>query len=126
MRALKWKPLLAVLPFVALLVLSVALPSARSSAAMMSTATNFTVTCATTATTIGSSQDGYHAIYCQNNSATSVFLGGSSVTTATAPCISTTAGTCAKPDFSWDVDRTATPSCIVASGTVTLKCIAGK
>jgi hypothetical protein len=93
----------------------------------LQTATSFTVSCGTSATTItGTGIDGYNSLYCQNMSSTSVFLGGSGVTTSNAPCISTTSGTCAKPDFSWDVSRSAAPSCIVASGTVTLKCIAGK
>lgn len=108
------------------LILVVAFFAFAALAAPLSTATQFTVACATTETIIGSTQDGYASIYCQNMSSTSVFLGGVGVTTANAPCISTTAATCAKPDFSWDVTRSAAPKCIVASGTVTLKCIAGK
>ena len=107
-------------------VVAVALYAFAALAIPLQTATNFTVTCANTATAIGSTLDGFAAIYCQNMSSTSVFLGGSNVTTSNAPCISTTAATCSKSDFSWDINKGGAPSCIVASGTVTLKCIAGK
>ncbi len=108
-------------PLIALLLTAAALAGNA-----LQTATNFVITCATTPTPIASPDGGFNGFYCQNMSATSVFLGGSAVTTTTAPCISTTSGTCAKPDFSWDVSQGATPSCVVASGTVALKCISGK
>lgn len=94
----------------------------------LSSATNFTVACDTTAggIIIGSTLDGYASIYCQNISATSVHLGGANITTANAPCISTSSASCSKSDFAWDVSRGAAPRCLSASGTVTLKCIAGK
>ena len=91
------------------------------------TARNFTVSCADSATPITASGiDNYSAVYCTNMSSTSIFLGGSNVTTSNAPCISTTAGTCARPDFPWDAELGAGLYCIVASGSATLKCISGK
>jgi len=84
----------------------------------------FSVTCATTATAIApSSGMNFQSVYCENNSATSVFVGGSGVTTS-APCISTTSATCLRSSLSADAARGA-PYCLVASGTQAIKCLGG-
>jgi hypothetical protein len=83
---------------------------------------SFEVTCADTATAIAPASGlNFTSVYCENNSATSVFIGGSGVLTTTAPCISTTAATCLRSTFSADVAR-GKAYCLVASGTQAIKC----
>lgn len=86
---------------------------------------SFSVTCAATATEIKPTTDlAFNSLYCENNSTTSVFVGGSSVTTSNAPCISTTSATCLRSSVSAEVAR-GLPYCVVASGTQAIKCLAG-
>lgn len=92
----------------------------------LQTARGFSVVCGTTATLIqGTGVDGYSSIWCDNNSTTSVFLGGPGVNTSHI-CISTNSSNCPRRDLPWDVSLSAQPSCLVATGTVTLKCLSGK
>lgn len=94
----------------------------------LQTARAFTVDCDVTPTLLKSPLlDGYNSIWCDNNSTTSVFLGGPGVSTTNSLCISKDAASCPRRDVSWDVSLSAQPSCIVAGpGTVTLKCLSGK
>jgi hypothetical protein len=95
----------------------------------LTTAKDFTVDCVATAggtLLTGAGVDGYNSIYCQNMSSTSVHFGGTGLTTATAPCISTNTSNCPKADFPWDVSLGAGPRCLSASGTITIKCLSGK
>lgn len=89
------------------------------------TAKDFSVTCSTSATLItASGVDGYQSLYCDNNSTTSVFLGGADVDTS-GLCISTNTANCPRRDMPADYGYGAL-YCRVASGTQAVNCLAGK
>lgn len=91
------------------------------------TAKSFQVTCATTATAITATDvDGFASVYCDNNSSTSVYLGGSDVgNSSTNICISTSSASCPRRDLPADYTIGAL-YCRVASGTQAIQCLAGK
>ena len=88
---------------------------------------NFTITCATAATPIAGGTAGtFKQVYCENNTATSVFYGGSNVGSATPnPCISTTGATCLNAFFSQAVMDKGV-FCRVAAATQAIGCIGGE
>jgi putative hemolysin len=91
----------------------------------LSSAKSFSVTCATTATAItGSGVDGYASVYCDNNSTTSVFVGGSDVGTS-GICISKDSANCPRRDLPADFE-VGSLYCRVASGTQAINCLTGK
>lgn len=94
-----------------------------SLAGSLRTAKDFTTTCTTTATQIVGG-DGFASLYCDNNSTTSVFLGGADVDT-TGLCISTNSSNCPRRDLPADFGYGAL-YCRVASGTQAINCLAGK
>lgn len=125
--------LAAVVALVLVAVPAKAVPSLEASrfmaAAGLQTFESFTVTCATTATPIVPTTGvNFGELYCENNSSTSVFYGGAAtdglVTTSNSPCISTTSASCLRSAFSMSVAR-GKAACIVASGTVVIKCLGG-
>ena len=68
------------------------------------------------------------ALYCENNSTTSVFWGwpvSATLDTSVAPCISTTTASRLRSSLSLDVKRSSGLACKVASGTQVIKCVAG-
>lgn len=93
--------------------------------AALNTAVSFTVTCATSATAIVSGSTTWAQLYCSNMSATSVFVGSSTLPTTGSNCISSTTTTCPGVYMAgpWGAGALY---CKVASGTVTISCIAGK
>jgi hypothetical protein len=86
-------------------------------------AASATITVGTTATpiTVG---DGCHAIYCDNNSTTSVFLGGASVGTS-GLCISKNPDNCPRRDMPANY-RCGALFARVASGTQAVNCLVGR
>lgn len=89
------------------------------------TAKDFTVTCSTSPTLItATGVDGFDSVYCDNNSTTSVFLGGADVDT-TGLCISTNTSNCPRRDMPADYARGAL-YCTVAASTQAINCLAGK
>jgi hypothetical protein len=88
------------------------------------TAKSFQVTCSTSATAIAGG-DGYQSIWCDNNSTTSVFVGGSDVASSNNICISTNTSNCPRRDLPADYAHGAL-YCRVASGTQAISCLAGK
>lgn len=96
--------------------------NAQALSAPLFRAGDYAVTCGTTATQINTV--GGNSLWCDNNSTTSVFLGGSDVDT-TGICISKDAANCPRRDVPADFGSGAL-FCRVASGTVTLQCLAGK
>ncbi len=87
-------------------------------------AKSFQVTCATTATAVMGG-DGYQSIWCDNNSAVSVFVGGADVAASANICISTDTAACPRRDLPADYAHGAL-YCRVASGTQAISCLAGK
>ena len=83
----------------------------------------FEITCANTATIINNGDGGYNSVRCQNTSSTEVYMGGSAVTTAQGYPVCAASG-CA--DAAITVDASMVNYCIVAAGTQTIRCIAGK
>lgn len=119
---------------VALIVLAVparavSVPSLESLRAVPAAVTqfeSFSVTCATAAGgTIIAPATGFNftSVYCENNSATTVYIGGSEVTSS-SPCISTASATCLKSSISADVQRGAL-FCLGASSQA-IKCLGSK
>lgn len=89
------------------------------------TAKDFTVTCTTSPTLItATGVSGYNSVYCDNNSTTSVFLGGADVDT-TGLCISTNTSNCPRRDMPADYAYGAL-YCTVAASTQAINCLAGK
>lgn len=85
-------------------------------------AADYAVTCGTTAVQINTNSG--NSLWCDNNSSTSVFVGGSDVDT-TGICISKDAANCPRRDLPADYASGAL-YCRVASGTVTLQCLVGR
>ena len=83
----------------------------------------FTVSCGTSATLIDNGDGGYSSVRCGNASATEIYVGGSAVTTAAGYPVCT-GSNCV--DAGLTLDASQVGYCIVAAGTQTLKCIAGK
>lgn len=77
---------------------------------------SFTVDCGTSPTEIRAPSGGMYSYVCQNSSATEVFVGDSSLTTATAPKY---CDGCAGQEFGGNVKL---EYCRVAAGTVTVAC----
>jgi hypothetical protein len=75
---------------------------------------NFAVTCGTEPTRI--QVPGQVAYTCQNSAATAVYVGGPNLDTSTAPCHSS-----ACPSSEWSA-HSRRGWCLVASGTVVIKC----
>jgi hypothetical protein len=96
----------------------------KANAAGLQKLENFTVSCSTDATAIAPSTGlNFQTAYCENNSATSIFYGGSTVTTSDV-CLSTSSATCLRSSLSIEAAR-GQLYCRVASGTASLKCIGG-
>lgn len=90
----------------------------------LSSAKSFQVTCATTATAIMGGE-GYQSIWCDNNSTTSVFVGGADVASSNNICLSTNTSNCPRRDLPADYAHGAL-YCRVAAGTQAISCLAGK
>jgi len=85
-------------------------------------AADYAVECGTTAVQINTNSG--NSLWCDNNSTTSVFLGGSDVDT-TGICVSKDAANCPRRDVPADFASGAL-YCRTASGTVTLQCLVGR
>lgn len=83
----------------------------------------FTVTCGTSATLIDNGDGGYNSVRCGNAASTEIFVGDSGVTTGAGYPVCSGAN-CV--DAALTLDARQIGYCIVAAGTQTLKCIAGK
>ena len=85
---------------------------------------SYTVDCGTSVTRIvGGQRWVQHSYRCINISTTSVFVGGNNVTTVNGIPYCTTAASC--PDGAGFGGDFKVEYCIVASGTVTLRCRSG-
>lgn len=89
------------------------------------TAKSFQVTCSTTATLI-SGGDGHQTVYCDNNSTTSVFIGGADVVAANGVCLSTTTANCPRRDLPPLDFASGALYCRVAASTQVISCLSGK
>jgi len=109
----------------AALILAVLLcvPLAMGLAGSLATAKDFTITCDTDGEQVKGG-DGFSSVYCDNNSSTSVFIGGVDVDT-TGLCISKDTANCPRRDLPGDFGYGAL-YCKVASGTQAIHCLAGK
>ena len=112
--------------FAAMAMLAVALApkEAKALSGPLSTLEAYTVSCGTTATTMLAPNGGGIAFRCYSGSSTPVYVGGSGVgTSGYAHC--TDSANCDTSPVSIDA-RTGAAFCRVSSGTVTLKCLAGR
>jgi hypothetical protein len=82
------------------------------------------ITCADTATAIASA-DGFNSVMCGNTSATVVYFGGSTVSTANGFPVCSDVATCTTSTISIDTHQ-GELYCRVASGTQAIRCILGK
>lgn len=88
---------------------------------------DFTVACGTSATAIASSDAfGYSTVWCDNNSGTSIYIGGADVDTS-GVCLSTSSASCGRRDLPtfFDIGVNAL-YCRTSGGTHNLNCLAGK